>query len=914
MANELPNTERKDAALQASFAAYARQQRLVNTRIGCLFVIVLMPAGSFLDYFVYPDDFDFFFLLRLASALAAGVTLAFAYTELGRRSARSLGVLVPLIPAVAIAGMIAVQDGFASPYYAGLNLILLGIGAVLHWTLFESILACVLVAGAYIAAGLFNGSVAPPSILVNNFYFITLMDVIVVVGTYFAEKQRFREFALRFELDANRAQLEESNQKLKELDQIKGRFFANISHELRTPLTLMIAPLETILARYRGSLDPSAINLLHTMQSNGLRLLKLINDLLDLVRLESGVMEVRREAVAVEPFLQGMASAARQVAADKRIELMVEVAPEVGHVMVDRDKLEKIVINLQFNALKFTPAGGRVELRVNREGDELVLKVADTGIGIPAKDMPNMFSRFFQVDSSSRRKYQGVGIGLALVKELTELHGGTVAVASVEGQGTTFTIRMPYIAADEAAIAAAKESSTRSSAPAASPADSDLASQPAVAPSGGTVSNQEWLSNLYHRANLFGGVDKTAQVKVAGGLNGSSRGQHEFTALIADDQPDMLQFISSELSPRYNIVAVSDGQQAVDQAAVCRPDIILLDMMMPEKDGIQACREIRAAEATRGVPIVLVTAHVDEETKLNALRAGASDFLPKPFSTTELHVRVRNLVESFEYQRRIGRQKQDLESTIEKLKETESQLVQSEKLASLGRLSAGIIHEINNPLNFVTTGLFTLRSKARFIPDVERDDYAEILKDVEDGIIRVKSIVTDLRGFTHPGGSEGDLVNVAEVVNSALRLLSQEWRDRVDVRVSVDAGQMVWAEKNKLTQVILNLIQNSLDAVTAKKYGEGAPLIEIRGRVQGERSQIVVRDNGEGIEPGVLDKVFDPFFTTKDVGQGMGLGLSICYRIVHDFGGRITVRSERGSYTEFALEFPMKPAEVALQP
>ncbi len=913
--------------MQAAFRDYVSQQRIANSKIGCLLVIFLMPAGVLLDQFVYPDELNPFFYLRIGAAFAGAIVLGYLHTDLGKRNAGWLGIVVPLIPVVAIAGMIAVRGGFASSYYAGLNLVLLAVGAVLHWTLWESIVACLLVIILYTAAGLLyhNATPTPPGILVNNFYFITLMDVIVVVGTYFAEKQRFREFALRYELDQNRAQLEESNQKLKELDQIKGRFFANISHELRTPLTLMIAPLETILARHRSTLDPSAINLLQTMQSNGLRLLKLINDLLDLVRLESGVLQVRREAVALDSFIQGLASAARQVATDKNITLSVATAPEVGHVMVDRDKLEKIVINLEFNALKFTQKGGRVDLQVSREGDELVLRVADTGIGIPAKDLPNMFSRFFQVDSSSRRKYQGVGIGLALVKELTELHGGSVAVSSVEGQGTTFTIRMPYIAADAGAIAEANEGPGRKLEAAAAlptPADSPSAhagsnapaapAQNGDAPSGQTVSSQEWLSNLYHRANLFGGsvADRAATPKAG---NGSTKGAHQFTALIADDQPDMLQFISSELERHYNIVAVTDGQQAVDRAAVCDPDIILLDMMMPEKDGIQACREIRAAAATRGVPIILVTAHVDEETKLNALRAGASDFLPKPFSTTELHVRVRNLVESFDYQRRLSRQNHQLETTIEKLKDTETQLVQSEKLASLGRLSAGIIHEINNPLNFVTTGLFTLRGKARFIPDGERDDYAEILKDVEDGIIRVKSIVTDLRSFTHPGSAEVEPVNVAEAVNSALRLLSQEWRDRVDVRLDLDPNQTVPAEKNKLIQVVVNLVQNSLDALAKKSPADG-PAIEISGQALADRSRILVRDNGEGIEPAVLEKIFDPFFTTKDVGEGMGLGLSICYRIMRDFGGSIQATSQRGVRTEFALEFPRKPAESALQP
>lgn len=902
-----------NAELLDSYRSYERTQRLANTRVGCLLVIFLMPAGTLLDWFVYNERVGPFFLLRIAASLAALLILGFLKIPLGQRLVRFLGVVVPLIPVLAIAGMIADEEGFASPYYAGLNLVLLAVGAVLHWTVLESVIACALVVVLYVGAGLYQGihqGYFPDiRIFVNNFYFIALMDVIVIVGTYFAQKQRFREFALRFELDANKRQLEESNQKLTELDQIKGRFFANISHELRTPLTLMISPLETIMGRYSNALGPDAVGLLKTMHGNGLRLLKLINDLLDLVRLDSGVMQARREPVGLEQFLNGMASAARQVAEDKRIDLVVVISPDVGVAMLDRDKMEKIVLNLQFNALKFTPVGGRVELRADKEGEELVLRVADTGIGIPEKDLPNVFGRFFQVDSSARRKYQGVGIGLALVKELVELHDGNVSVHSVEGKGTTFTARMPFIVPEpgmEPAVAPVLELSP-------TPASQSGTNAPVEGKTEATVSSQEWLTNLYQRANLFGGpvLDRIAPAKAA---DSSSGNEHESTVLIADDQPDMLVFLKSELAPHYNVITVSNGQQAVDQAAAHHPDIILLDMMMPEKDGIQACREIRADAATRNTPIVLITAHVDEDTKLNALRAGASDFLPKPFSTTELHVRVKNLVASYDFQRKLADQNYKLATTIDQLKETETQLVQTEKIAALGRLSAGIIHEINNPLNFAATGLYTLRSKAKLIPDTDRDGYAEVLKDVEEGIHRVKSIVSDLRTFTHPGSRGIEEVNVQEAVASALRFLSQEWKNKVELRVDLSDGQVVWADKNKVIQVLINLLQNSLDAIRTKKFESGKPEIVISGRVEREASLVTIRDNGEGISAEAMDKIFDPFFTTKDVGEGMGLGLSICYRIMKDFGGRITARSEPGEFCEFTLEFPAVHPQAALQP
>jgi C4-dicarboxylate-specific signal transduction histidine kinase len=376
--------------------------------------------------------------------------------------------------------------------------------------------------------------------------------------------------------------------------------------------------------------------------------------------------------------------------------------------------------------------------------------------------------------------------------------------------------------------------------------------------------------------------------------------------MVADDEPDMLRFLKSQLSPHYRVLEAVDGQQAVEKASQFLPDIIVLDMMMPEKDGLQACREIRERTPTESIPIILLTARADEETKLAALSAGASDFLTKPFSTTELHVRIKNLVESHQHQRKVTKQKQVLESTIEQLKETETQLVQTEKLASLGRMSAGIIHEINNPLNFATTGLFTLRNKGKHLAPDQQEEYEEILKDVEEGLKRVKTIVSDLRMFTHPETESRDQVEVPEVVAAALRFLSNEWKDKVRIEQRLAEQQTVWANKNKLIHVLVNLLQNSLDALKAKSFVNEPPTIWIEGRLEPGKSILVVRDNGTGISAEHLDKIFDPFFTTKDVGEGMGLGLAICYRIVRECEGQISVRTEPGKFCEFALEFPAK--------
>jgi signal transduction histidine kinase len=885
-----------DVQIRQAYEQYDREVAINNFKVACWMGMVFVPSFAFLDYAVYPDVADEFLGIRLACSALIGLFLSVLLTPFGRRHFRFLGVTLLLLPGSCVSYMIYRTEGAHSPYYAGLNLTLLVCGFVLRWTPRESLIAVSLVWIEYLAACRLNSPFELRGVVINNFYFLVSCGVIVVIGNYFFSQFRYREFALRFELDKSRKTLEENNQKLRELDQIKSRFFANISHELRTPLTLLLAPLETLLRKFSRSVDSETREVLHTMQSNGMRLLKLINDLLDLVRLESGRMEVKQDPLDVGEFVRGLASAARQVADDKRLKLETHVDEQLGTVLADRDKLEKILLNLVFNALKFTPSGGKVSLRADKQDEEFVLTVADTGMGISEKNLPFVFDRFWQADGSSKRKYQGVGIGLALVKELTEIQGGKVDVESQEGKGTTFTVRLPY------RVAGAEPKPGPAKVEVEVTAGEENGEGEPVVP-GGTVSSEEWLANLYRRAELFPAMtplqDSLKPVELL--RNGNLP-----KALVADDEPDMLRFLKSQLHRHYEVIEAVDGQQAIEKASQFLPDIILLDMMMPEKDGLQACRELRERTVTQSIPIVLLTARADEETKLAALEAGASDFLAKPFSTTELHVRIKNLVESHQYQNKLSKQNTALESTIEQLKETEMQLVQTEKLASLGRMSAGIIHEINNPLNFATTGLFTLRNKGKHIPPEQQEEYAEILKDVEEGIKRVKTIVSDLRMFTHPDTESRDQVEVAEVITSALRFLSNEWKDKVQIEQKLPEHQSIWANKNKLIHVVTNLLQNSLDAMRRKSYENEKPAISITGRVENGSSILSFRDNGLGIDPEHLDKIFDPFFTTKDVGEGMGLGLSICYRIVQEYDGRISVKTERGKFCEFTLEFPAK--------
>lgn len=858
------------------FEEYERPLRVQNAKICCVAAGIFMPAGAFLDHMVYGDaKMREFLPLRFAcTALLAVLWLVLNRTK-PHQGYRFAGHIVILLPIVFIAWMIHATEGASSSYYAGLNLVNLGAVILLRWTLWDSVLIFFFTLAAYLAATLLHGPVRDGGVYFNNLYFLVVTGVFIIMGSWLYNNIRRSEFEARHHLDQSRRDLEASNQKLRELDEAKSRFFANVSHELRTPLTLLIAPVEAMLSRGDAMPEGERRELLSTMHDNSLRLLKLINHLLDLVRLETGTAQVSERPVDLAAFVKGLCNSVETVAKDKRVRLECHADPGPSHLMLDPEKLERVCLNLLFNALKFTPAGGAVAMRLKRLEGRLEIEVSDTGIGIPEDQMPHIFNRFWQADTSAKRKFQGMGIGLALVKELTEAMGGEVTASSAPGKGTVMTVCLP--------------------------------AKPAEAPAAGEeekTAEREWIASLYRRAEQFSAMPalRAALRPVETSVRpGSSRP----VLLVADDEPDMLRFLKSQLASEYEVLEAADGHEAVEKAAQFMPDAILCDMMMPEKDGLQVCRDLRDRATTRSIPIVLVTARACEETKLDGLAAGASDFLPKPFSMAEVRVRLKNLVDSRAFQRELVVQKQRLEAALEQLKEAETVLVHNEKLASLGRLSAGLIHEINNPLNYARQGLLLLERNAPSLPESEREDYLDTLKDVREGVDRVVRIVSDLRGFTRKDSRRQGAFDLATVVEAGMRFFAHERKNDILFEIEVPPGLEARGDSNQFLQMLINLVQNSLDSLAATDRGGEQPArIRVSARRDAGWIRFSVWDNGHGIPEEVRGQIFDPFFTTRDVGAGMGLGLAICGRIVADMGGRIEVASEPGRFAEIILILP----------
>ncbi|MCF8243834.1 MAG: response regulator [Saprospiraceae bacterium] len=399
--------------------------------------------------------------------------------------------------------------------------------------------------------------------------------------------------------------IRQQKQQLEELDKLKSRFFANISHEFRTPLTLMMGPLQQVLEK---TTDPTDQELLKMAQRNAQRQLRLVNQLLDLSKLEAGKMTLQASEEDFLPFLKGVLHSYDSLASQKHISMKLDCLETDFPLHFDRDKMEKIFYNLLSNAFKFTEPGGQVSIQLKKENNWAVIAITDTGKGISSKDLPHIFDRFFQADLGRNDVQEGSGIGLPLTKELVQLHSGTIEVESRVGKGATFRLRFPM--------------------------GSQHLQPSQIVP----LNPAQKLGEPVEKLTPI--LEEAAPQETTGNTRSAQR------ILIVEDNDDVRFFIRQRLEPTYRTIEAKDGEEGIRKAIDKLPDLIISDVMMPKRDGHEVCATLKTDIRTSHIPIILLTAKAALEEKLEGLGTGADDYLVKPFDSKELLVRVQNLIQS----------------------------------------------------------------------------------------------------------------------------------------------------------------------------------------------------------------------------------------------------------------------------
>ncbi len=424
----------------------------------------------------------------------------------------------------------------------------------------------------------------------------------------------------------------EQAERLIELDRQKTEFFQNISHEFRTPITLIQGPLESVVAIGEGlSHSQSEIAL-----RNSRRLLRLVNQLLDLQRLDAGRMQPNFRPCDMLEFVSQIVESFRLYCEKKGLEVVTYLL-ECPIVYLDMEKFDKVLYNLLSNAMKFTPDGGKISVKLFNDGNSCILQIQDTGIGILPEQIPHLFERFRQAEGSENRTYEGSGLGLSLVKELVELHGGEVSVQSVYGKGTQFTLRL-LTGADHLPQKQVLETPSELN---ISRATVELAGLEQLE---STLDNTEFITRKLS-SNLQP-TDSNSKVNPTPIIGQS--------VLVVDDNPDMRFYVGEILRHSgYQIITARNGYEGYNIARNICPDLIITDLMMPLVTGIEMIQMIRSQDQIRGIPIILLTAKVDEETRIEGAEHGADAYLVKPFNDRELLAEARNLLALKENEKRV---------------------------------------------------------------------------------------------------------------------------------------------------------------------------------------------------------------------------------------------------------------------
>jgi signal transduction histidine kinase len=654
----------------------------------------------------------------------------------------------------------------------------------------------------------------------------------------------------------------ERAEKLAELDGVKTAFFSNVSHEFRTPLTLILGPLEDALGDPARALRGESLEAVHR---SALRLLRLVNSLLDFSRIEAHRLTSSFEATDLPILTGGLAGSFQSLVESAGLKLVVDCPPLKEPIYVDRSQWEKIVLNLVSNAFKFT-FEGQIAVRLKAVNDGIELSVSDTGTGIPAEELSKIFDRFHRVEGARGRSFEGTGIGLALVQELVNQHGGEIRVESVVGKGSTFVVTLPtgtdHLPEDRISSDLRSEEYAPGAAPHLLEAEHWLRGRPMTSPDTAPVDHSDPLPS-------------PATVHLESGPR----------ILVADDNADMREYVVRLLASRWVVDAVHDGQAAFESAVKRPPDLVLSDVMMPRMDGVALLRALRTDPRTSTVPVVLLSARAGEEAIVAGLETGADDYLVKPFSARELISRVSTHLE-------MARVRREATNVANELAETRAALLQDveRKNEELEAFSYSVSHDLRAPLRAIDGFSEVLLEEHSDQLDTEGKDN---LRRVRAAAKRMGELIDDLLKLSRVERTDLRLESV-DLSRLARRIGDSLAESEPDRRVAfkVEDGLVADADANLVAIVLENLLGNAWK-FTRKT---SSPQVDLGSAVKDGQKTFYVRDNGAGFDEKYAQRLFAPFQRLHSEGDfpGTGIGLATVRRIVERHGGRAWAEGEVG--------------------
>ncbi|HLS66233.1 MAG TPA: ATP-binding protein [Pseudogracilibacillus sp.] len=776
-----------------------------------------------------------------------------------------------------VIGFIIRQFTFAFSVYAATALVLLSIFLILYFSassLFAGFRPAryLLIAWGFFLLGVFislmvDVGIIPLTMLTKYAWQITTSLEILLLSFALGDKYKtYREEKERAIREANEAQ-QKALENLRRTDKLKDEFLSITSHELRTPLNGIIGIAETMRAGAAGKIDSQVDAHLAMITKSGNRLFHLIDDLTDYANLKNDQLKMQFKSVRLYEVCSIVLTICEPLVTHKRIRLINNIAPDKSYVVyADPNRLQQILYNLVGNAIKFTDAG---EITVGAKEEESFIRidVSDTGKGIPAEKIKNIFNEFYQVDDGATRQYEGSGIGLNVTKRLIENHGGQITVHSIEREGSTFSFTIPKYTGERVELEIAPTS--------------QLFVQPDV------NEHNRWLQQMENNEQIA-------------------------TILIADDDLVNLQVLMNQLHlAGYDVITATNGFEVFELIETKQIDLLILDIMMPKLSGYEVCRQLREKYTILDLPILMLTAKSQLHDQVMAFEIGANDYLTKPCDRHELTTRVKTLVKLSKLNKEIQRMQQSLEEQVEqRTKELQIANRHLKEMAKSRRLLlSNIAHDLGTPVTVIHNYLEILETG--IIEEGEKDQYLQL----------AYSKINVLKNLIH------DLFNLSILEEKQLNLNKRkvtvdEWGEQVRQKIKaeiISANRLVsyvsTVAKNtyiaqidelRMEQVFSNLIWNAINH-TKEKFGK----IDIHVTLSHEEDKLIISiaDNGSGIEEKMMPFIFERYYkgpVSNEKGGGTGVGLAIVKEIVEAHNGKVWAKSGVKVGTVFFVSLPIE--------
>ncbi|NUQ80633.1 MAG: response regulator [Bacteroidetes bacterium] len=654
-------------------------------------------------------------------------------------------------------------------------------------------------------------------------------------------------------------------QKLIEADRIKSRFFANISHEFRTPLTLTIGPLENAIEGSFGKVTPKLKNQLTIALRNSRRLLRLINQLLEISKVDAGQSQLRVSRQDIVTVNREITQLFGQLCAERRIQYITDSNTGSAFCWFDVDKVEKIIFNLVTNAIKFTPDGGsiRIETEVNSDLTAFEFRITDSGRGFKEEELPFIFDRFFHGDHLDSSLQEGTGIGLSLARDLVALHKGIITVESQPGKGSTFYFRIPI--------------------------------------SRDTWSDEEIAQDSADPIHGFIERAKSELAEFSTGINlddinfDRDESGEKPVVLVVDDNKDIRTYIRAILEDKYDIIEAENGKEALEAAEEQIPTLILTDIMMPVMDGYEFCRRVRSNDLLSHVPIILLTAKASGEMKAEGLEIGADDYMYKPFYTKELLARVKNLIQLRQQESQLKRMNRELESMVDAMKKADSL---KSKLLSIAA------HDLRNPLNSIIGYVELIESQLPTDSDI-----APRLQKIHKSAARMVGSIRELLDSSYIDLASLSLnlkpVDMNAVLNTVViqnEPLSHRKNQRIQFDNHLPEKFTIKGDEDKIRNIFDNLVSNAV------KYSPAGKTISVRAYEKPEGIRVEVEDEGPGFTQEDQQRLYQRYqrLSAQPTGGELstGLGLSIVKEFTDLHHGTLSLESIPGAGSTFIVELP----------